>query len=164
MKKLTKRAARLASIGLCAAMLLTACGGNTNSGSGATSGATGETSTSTDNGSGTSTVSAPTGGGDGVLDVGYSQTPDSLTPFRPETNRDAPYMNLMCESLAVFDSNKELQPWIATDWSTEDNGFTYTININEGITDSAGNPVTASGPEAGVRQGGKRYPDRRLQL
>lgn len=144
MKKLTKRAARLASIGLCAAMLLTACGGNTNSGSGATSDATGETSTSTDNGSGTSTVSAPTGGGDGVLDVGYSQTPDSLTPFRPETNRDAPYMNLMCESLAVFDSNKELQPWIATDWSTEDNGFTYTININEGVTDSAGNAITAA--------------------
>ena len=139
MKKLTKRAARLASIGLCAAMLLTACGGNTNSGSGAT-GETGSTSTGTEGGG----VSAPTGGGDGVLDVGYSQTPDSLTPFRPETNRDAPYMNLMCESLAVFDSNKELQPWIATDWSTEDNGFTYTINIHEGITDSAGNPVTAS--------------------
>lgn len=139
MKKLTKRAARLASIGLCAAMLLTACGGNTNSGSGAT-GETGSTSTSTEGGG----VSAPTGGGDGVLDVGYSQTPDSLTPFRQEGNRDAPYMNLMCESLAVVDSNKELQPWIATDWSTEDNGFTYTINIHEGITDSAGNPVTAS--------------------
>ena len=135
MKKLTKRAARLASIGLCAAMLLTACGGSTNSGSGAT-GETGSTSTSTEGGG----VSAPTGGGDGVLDVGYSQTPDSLTPFRQEGNRDAPYMNLMCESLAVVDSNKELQPWIATDWSTEDN----TINIHEGITDSAGNPVTAS--------------------
>lgn len=104
MKKLTKRAARLASIGLCAAMLLTAFGGNTNSGSGAT-GETGSTSTSTEGG-----VSAPTGGGDGVLDVGYSQTPDSLTPFRQEGNRDAPYMNLMCESLAVVDSNKELQP------------------------------------------------------
>ena len=139
MKKLTKRAARLASIGLCAAMLLTACGGNTNSGSGAT-GETGSTSPSTEGGG----VPAPTGGGDGVLDVGYSQTPDSLTPFRQEGNRDAPYMNLMCESLAVVDSNKELQPWIATDWSTEDNGFTYTINIHEGITDSAGNPVTAS--------------------
>ena len=63
MKKLTKRAARLASIGLCAAMLLTACGGNTNSGSGAT-GETGSTSTSTEGGG----VSAPTGGGDGVLD------------------------------------------------------------------------------------------------
>lgn len=141
MKKLTKRAARLASIGLCAAMLLTACGGNGSSGSGAT-GETGDasTSTATDGGS----VSAPTGGGDGVLDIGYGQTPDSLTPFRPETNRDAPYMNLMCESLAVVDSNKELQPWIATDWTTEDNGFTYTINIHEGITDSEGNPVTAS--------------------
>ena len=27
---------------------------------------------------------------DGVLDVAYSIVPDSLTPFRPEVNRDAP--------------------------------------------------------------------------
>lgn len=139
MKKNAKNALRLTSIGLCAAMMLTACGGSSGSGS---SGATGETATST--ASGGSTVSAPTGGGDGVLDVGYGSTPDSLTPFRPETNRDAPYMNLMCESLAVFDSNKELQPWIATDWSTEDNGFTYTVNINQGVTDSEGNAITAA--------------------
>lgn len=136
MKKNAKNALRLTSMGLCAAMLLSACGGASGSGS---SGATGETATSN-----SSAVAAPTGGGDGVLDIGFGSTPDSLTPFRQETNRDAPYFNLMCESLAVVDSNKELQPWIATDWSTADNGFTYTVNIHEGITDSAGNSITAS--------------------
>lgn len=140
MKKQTKNnALRIACVGICAAMLLTACGGGTTS-----SGATGESGSSSASNASTGTATAPTGGGDGVLDVGYTTTPDSLTPFRPETNRDAPYMNLMCESLAVVNSNKELEPWIATDWSTEDNGFTYTININQGVTDSAGNAITAS--------------------
>ncbi len=80
---------------------------------------------------------------DGVLDVAYSIVPDSLTPFRPETNRDAPYFIEICESLAVFDENKELIPWLAKSWNTDDNGFTYTVELNEGIKDSAGNPFTA---------------------
>ena len=49
---------------------------------------------------------------DGVLDVSYSIVPDSLTPFRPETNRDAPYFIEICESLGVFDEEKVLQPWL----------------------------------------------------
>ena len=81
---------------------------------------------------------------DGVLDISYSQTPDSLTPFRPETNRDAPFFTELCESLAVFDGNKELQPWLAKSWSTDDNGFTYAVELNEGIKDSEGNPYTAA--------------------
>lgn len=82
--------------------------------------------------------------GDGVLDIAYSQTPDSLTPFRPETNRDAPYWTQVCESLAVFDGEKVLNPWLAKSWSTEDNGFTYAVELQEGIKDSAGNPYTAA--------------------
>lgn len=140
MKKQTKKhALQIACVGICAAMLMTACGGN-NTSSGSATGETGSTGTGTSSGS----VSAPTGGGDGVLDVGYTQTPDSLTPFRPETNRDAPYMNLMCESLAVVNSDKELEPWIAKSWTTNDNGFTYDIEINQGVKDSAGNDITAS--------------------
>lgn len=81
---------------------------------------------------------------DGVLDVAYGQTPDSLTPFRPETNRDAPYFTQICESLAVFDNSKTLQPWLAKSWTTDDNGFTYAVELNEGITDSAGNAFTAA--------------------
>ena len=92
MKKQTKKhALQIACVGICAAMLMTACGGN-NTSSGSATGETGSTSTGTSSGS----VSAPTGGGDGVLDVGYSQTLDSLTPFRQEGNRDAPFMNLVC--------------------------------------------------------------------
>ncbi|MFR1831534.1 MAG: ABC transporter substrate-binding protein [Lachnospiraceae bacterium] len=89
-------------------------------------------------------AAASEGKKDGILDVGYTSTPDSLTPFRPEPNRDAPYMNLLCESLAVLTSEKELAPWIAKTWSTNDNGFTYDIEIHQGIKDSAGNDITAA--------------------
>ena len=80
---------------------------------------------------------------DGVLDVAYSIIPDSLTPFRPEVNRDAPYFTEICESLGVFNSDKVLEPWLAKSWNTDDNGFTYTVELREGIKDSAGNAFTA---------------------
>ena len=80
---------------------------------------------------------------DGVLDIAYSIIPDSLTPFRPEVNRDAPYFTEICESLGVFNSDKVLEPWLAKSWNTDDNGFTYTVELREGIKDAAGNPFTA---------------------
>ncbi len=140
MKKQTKNnALRIACVGICAAMLLTACGGGTTS-----SGATGESGSSSASNASTGTATAPTGGGDGVLDIGYAAAIDSLTPFRSNTGQNAPYMTQLYESLAVYDSNAELQPWVATDWSTSDNGFTYDVNIREGIKDSAGNAITAA--------------------
>ena len=92
----------------------------------------------------TASTTATTETSDGILDIGYSSTPDSLTPFRPEMLRDAPFMSQLCESLAVLNADKELEPWIATQWDTQDNGFTYDIQIHEGITDSAGNSITAA--------------------
>ena len=111
MKKQTKtNALRIACVGICAAMLLTACGGTTSSG------ATGESGSSSASNASTGTATAPTGGGDGVLDIGYNAAIDSLTPFRSNTGQNAPYMTQLYESLAVYDSNAELQPWVATDW------------------------------------------------
>ena len=81
--------------------------------------------------------------GDGVLDcaVGAGQT--SLTPFLTNSGRDQFYYKMQFESLGYMNYNKELEPWVAKDWSTEDN-LTYTINIKENVTDSAGNHITAS--------------------
>jgi ABC-type transport system substrate-binding protein len=44
----------------------------------------------------------------------------------------------------VFDSEKELNPWVAKSWDTEDNGFTYSIEIHENVVDSEGNAITAA--------------------
>ena len=117
---------------LCAGLIFTACGGGA-----ASSQSTGAQSAQSDSASKTAATS------DGVLDIGVATLPDSLTPFRQEGSRDQSYMDLMCESLAILDSNKKLEPWIATTWKTDDNGFTYDIEIHEGIKDSAGNAITA---------------------
>lgn len=135
-KMIRKRVAKTVSLGLIAAFMLTGCGGSSSNPS---SPAAGGTSTA-----GTETTADKTNlASDGVLDVGYSQTPDTLTPFRSNTNRDAPYWTVVTEYLAIFDYNNVLQPWVAKSWSTEDNGFTYEIELNQGVKDSAGNEITA---------------------
>lgn len=124
---------KIAIMVLCIAMLLSACGGTPAGTAPASTGAAGSTATA-----------APAGSLDGVLDVGYSMVPDTLTVFRANTNRDAPYWKFTAESLAIFDGDKVLQPWCAKSWSTEDGGFTYDIEIFDTIKDSEGNAITAA--------------------
>lgn len=135
MKKPTTRFLSIVSLVLCLAFALSACGGSSSSTA---------TSTAASGGTSTTQTDAKPLKDDGVLDIGYTQTPDTLTVFRPNTNRDAPYFKYITESLAIFDGNKELQPWCAKSWSTEDNGFTYEVEIYDTIKDSEGTAITAS--------------------
>lgn len=84
-----------------------------------------------------------TGKTDAVINVGYATEISSLTPFRNNTGQDAPYMTLLYESLAVLNEEGEYEKWCAKDWSTDDNGFTYDVEIYDYITDAAGNHITA---------------------
>lgn len=118
--------------------LLSSCGGNTVSntpGSSASPPSSGSSSPATE------TKLIP---GDGVLDIGNAIGLDTLTPFRANTARDQPFFKQLFEALAVPDANKELQPWVAKSWKTEDNGFTYDIEIWDTVSDSAGNHITAA--------------------
>lgn len=134
MKRIVKnQLTKVAIMVLCAAMLLSACGGTP----------AGSTPAST-NAAGSTATAAPAGSLDGVLDVGYSMVPDTLTVFRANTNRDAPYWKFTAESLAIFDGDKVLQPWCAKSWTTEDGGFTYDIEIFDTIKDAEGNAITAA--------------------
>lgn len=135
-KMIRKRVAKTISLGLIAALMLTGCGGSSSNSSNPASGGASTAATET-------TVDKTNLASDGVLDVGYQQTPDTLTPFRSNTNRDAPYWTVVTEYLAIFDNNNELQPWVAKSWNTDDNGFTYEIELNQGVKDSAGNEITA---------------------
>ena len=135
-KVICRRVAKTAvSLGLIAAFALAGCGG---------SGSATPTSENSNSAVTETTVDKSSLAGDGVLDVGYSQSPDTLTPFRSNTNRDAPYWPVVTEYLAIFDYDSVLQPWVAKSWSSEDNGFTYEIQLNEGVKDSAGNEITAA--------------------
>lgn len=81
---------------------------------------------------------------DGVLDIGYSTMVESLTPFRGNTLRNAPFITQLFEALAVVNENKEMEPWVAKSWVTNDDGFTYDVEIWDKVTDSAGNKIDAS--------------------
>ncbi len=81
---------------------------------------------------------------DNTINVGYGTAIDSLTPFRSATARNAPYLDILYERLAVRDSNNEYQPYAAKSWETTDNGYTYDLEIWDNISDSQGNAITAA--------------------
>lgn len=78
------------------------------------------------------------------VNIGYGTVIDSLTPFRANVANDSPYFVQLYETLGVLDGNREMQPYAAKSWETSDGGFTYTIEIWDTISDSAGNKITAA--------------------
>ena len=134
------KAKKLLFLALALMLVLSACGGSQNSGNTGTNGTT-DQKPAENNANQSSNDTKPVT--DGVLDVGYMITPDTLTPFRSNTNRDAPYFPTITEQLAIFDVNNQLQPWVAKSWETRDNGFTYDVVLREGVKDSAGNAINA---------------------
>ena len=148
MKKSLKKILALGLALVMTGSMLAGCGGKTGASSSsdkvtpatdtaATDGATTDTATGTDS-------TATTGGSDGVLDIGYSTLVESLTPFRGNTLRNAPFITQLFESLAVINENKEMEPLVAKSWETKDDGFTYNVEIWDKVTDSAGNKITAA--------------------
>ena len=80
--------------------------------------------------------------GDGVLDCVATSGLTTLTPFVSNSGRDAFYQRMTYESLGYMNYEKELEPWVATDWSVD--GLTYTVNIHDNVYDTAGNHITAA--------------------
>lgn len=143
-----KNVSKLLAFAMAAAMaasVLAGCGGNGGQGSQGqaetSAGQTAETPTTTPE---TAAVEASSELTDGEINIGYGTTIDSLTPFRSNTARPAPYFIQLYESLAILNTDKEYEPWVAKSWETNDNGFTYDVEIWDKVTDSAGNKITAA--------------------
>ncbi|MDW2796716.1 ABC transporter substrate-binding protein [Clostridium boliviensis] len=141
MKKGFKKFCSIALVAAMAASTLAGCGGS-KSETAESSASSGAASESTTAGSGDTQAAAT--GGDGVLDIGYSSLVESLTPFRGNTLRNAPFMTQLYESLAVVNEIREMEPLVAKSWKTDDDGFTYNIEIWDRVSDSAGNKIDAS--------------------
>ncbi|WP_320129668.1 ABC transporter substrate-binding protein [uncultured Sphaerochaeta sp.] len=148
MKGIMKKFTVLLLAASAVAMTLIGCSGNTKgSSSSSTSTATSiakDASTVTNLAQSTSEVSESSILTDQTINIGYGTTLDSLTPFRSNTARNSPYFVQLYETLGVMDSMKETQPYAAKSWVSNDNGFTYEIEIWNTIKDSAGNKITAS--------------------
>ncbi|WP_215699025.1 ABC transporter substrate-binding protein [Clostridium sp. MCC353] len=150
-----KSISRLASLALAASLMavsVAGCGGSKtsagNSGSttaaasGAETTAGGQTAPATPE---TEPVAASSTLGGKTLNIGYNVSIDSLTCFRSNTGRNAPYLLNLFESLAILSpASGKMEPWAAKSWETKDGGYTYSIEIWDMITDSEGNKITAS--------------------
>ncbi|NNJ29322.1 ABC transporter substrate-binding protein [Lacrimispora defluvii] len=141
MKKGFKKICSLALAMVMTASTLAGCGGSKSETSGSSAGNSAASESST---AATGGTQAAATGGDGVLDIGYNQMVESLTPFRGNTLRNAPFMTQLYESLAVVNEIREMEPLVAKSWKTDDDGFTYNIEIWDRVSDSAGNKIDAS--------------------
>ncbi|MGB8451014.1 MAG: ABC transporter substrate-binding protein [Anaerocolumna sp.] len=89
-------------------------------------------------------MTASTTLGEGEINIGFGTAIDSLTPFRSNTARNAPYFLQLYETLAVLNDKQEIEPYIAKSWETTDDGYTYSVEIWDKVTDSEGHQITAA--------------------
>jgi peptide/nickel transport system substrate-binding protein len=47
------------------------------------------------------------------------------------------------DNLTSLDENHEVVPWLATEWTTSDDGLTWTFTLKEGVEFTDGSPLTA---------------------
>lgn len=117
-----------------AAMTLTACSGATGDETGESGGNAGE----------------PTGeiqsGGTFVKALG--DDPGDLNPMKAVAFETWEVVGMSYEALVYYDSEGELQPWLASDWT--ESGTEVTFTLKEGITCADGTPFTAETAAANI--------------
>lgn len=124
------------------ALTLAACGqpttapsasGDTSSGAGATAGIT-ETAA-------TSESAAPTDAG--TLRVALD-VPAQLDPAFASSDAEIAVLNAIYDYLVDIDAENQIQPRLAKEWSTSEDGLTWTFKLNEGVTFHDGQPLSAA--------------------
>ncbi|MCK0167130.1 peptide ABC transporter substrate-binding protein [Jannaschia sp. S6380] len=89
-------------------------------------------------------------GRDGEVSIIYWQAPSTLNPFLSGGTKDVEAASLILEPLARFDETGTIQPWLAAEIPTVENGgisedlTQMTWKLKEGITWSDGTPFTSA--------------------
>lgn len=89
-------------------------------------------------------------GRDGQLNIIYWQAPSTLNPFLSGGTKENEAASLVLESLARFNENGEMVPWLAEDIPTVENGgvsedlTSITWTLKEGVEWSDGTALTAA--------------------
>lgn len=78
------------------------------------------------------------------MTIGYSTLWESLTPYRNNNNNKNLYSYAIYETLAKKTAEGDYIPWTAKTWSMREDGVTFDVELFEGISDSAGNTITAA--------------------
>jgi len=88
-------------------------------------------------------------GRDGQVNIIYWQAPSTLNPYLSGGTKEVESASLVLESLARFDNNGNMIPWLAEEIPTVENGgvsedlTSITWTIKEGVTWSDGTALTA---------------------
>ena len=109
---------------LAGGLLVTACGGNTNTG----------------NSSGSSTG---TKHGD-TLTVAIGIDPDTLDPAAGTTTTSEQIVDMMAEPLVTIDPQGAVKPLLATSWTTASDGLSYVFTLHSGVKFSDGTDFNAA--------------------
>ena len=124
---------------LSAALLFAACGGDDSTAS------SDDTKPTTD----TTTAAVDT---DAVFKWGHSGTTLTMDPVAAASGTVIVYFTPVFDSLTVLNAEGQLEPGIATDWETSDDGLTLTLTLAEGRTFQDGTPLDADAVVANLER------------
>ncbi|MBM7570369.1 ABC transporter substrate-binding protein [Aquibacillus albus] len=69
-----------------------------------------------------------------TLVIGLDDDPPQLDPHRSSAAVDRQTFQSLYNKLIDINENLELEPELATDWNISDDGLTYTLTLQEGVT------------------------------
>ncbi|WP_449278577.1 ABC transporter substrate-binding protein [Leucobacter sp. GX24907] len=76
--------------------------------------------------------------------------PDCLDPHVGGNYPQALIGSQVLESLVALDENREIVPWLATDWSVSDDGLTWNFTLDAEAEFTDGTPVDAEAVKANI--------------
>lgn len=127
-----KTLSKVIAFALAASLALSGCGGGNKP---AASGDSTNGGTST--GDSPATTTTPTASGNEVTDLVYprlaSRELETFNILKSQRLEDGENLTNLYDGLLESNSYGQLQPCIAEDWGTEDNGLTWTFKIREGV-------------------------------
>ncbi|WOF24286.1 ABC transporter substrate-binding protein [Microbacterium betulae] len=93
-------------------------------------------------------MTACSGGGAGEaedtsLTLGAITAPTTLDPAGSEWGNRAPFYQAVYDTLLYADSDGEIQPWLATEWSYNDDGTVLTLTLRDDVSFTDGSALTA---------------------
>lgn len=86
----------------------------------------------------------------GELNVGLIAFPEPLDPLKIFSSYGRVVAAAIYDTLLTIDDEGELQPYLATDYSTPDDGQTWVITLNDGVGFQDGTPLDAAAVVAHV--------------
>lgn len=77
------------------------------------------------------------------LVIGWAEANDTLNPVTTGSRNTAPIMANIFDTLVWLTPDFEVEPLLATEWSTSEDGLTYTFKLREDVNFHDGTPFNA---------------------